>query len=79
MISSVWLYNGREKRMRWSDELMIFSRGPLFWYQPNLSRNRGRESINGLGSTTLYYKMANLPLTFLRNYKWSLIYEYSHD
>ena len=31
----------------------------------------GKRSINCIGSTTLYYYMINLSLTFLRNYNWS--------
>ena len=52
---------------------MIFPWGPMFWYKPNLGENGGRESINYMGPITLSYKMTNMSLTFLRNYKWSNI------
>ena len=66
----IWLCYGRERSIRWSDDIFV---GPLFWYQLNLGKNGGRESINYTGPSALYYKMTNMSLIILRNYKWSNI------
>ena len=45
-----------------------------FSINPILAKMGGRKSINHMESTTLFYKMMNMSLIFLRNYKCSNIF-----
>ena len=49
---------------------LLFS---FFLFPSLICKHSIRASINHIGSTTLYYKMMNMSLTFFRNYKYSNI------
>ena len=50
--------------MSWSDWTYYFGINPI------RAKMGGRESTNFMALTTLYYKMAYIFLTLLRNYKY---------
>ena len=49
----------------------------IFLFPSLISKHNIKESINHIGSTTLYYKITNMYLTFFRNYKCSNIFIFS--